>query len=134
MSGFKTSVWSNFKELWRYNITVVCELCAADGTRLEYKAEESEVAPVGANLQTPPEDYSKSRSIVVESGDGDYLNLLIYVVPNTLPTTDDIYATKPFSLVVKVEKGGDALLNRVFEINQWSGDNLSLERVGADEK
>ena len=54
MSRFKISVSSNFKELWRYNITVVCELCSANGERIEYKAEESYVAPVGANLSAAP--------------------------------------------------------------------------------
>jgi len=129
MSRFKTSVSSSFKELWRYNITLVCELCSADGERVEYKAEESIVAPVGSNLQSTPADYPKSRTVIVESGDGDYLNILIYVVPNTLPTTNEIYNTKPFPLIVKVENEDKVALNQVFEINQWSGDNITL-RVG----
>ena len=129
MSRFKISVSSNFKELWRYNITVVCELCLANGERIEYKAEESYVAPVGANLSAAPKEYPASRTIVMESGDGDYLNILVYVVPHTLPITDEIFKTKPFALIVKAENESGVVLNQSFDINQWSGDNITL-RVG----
>lgn len=131
MSRYKISVSSGFKELWRYNITAVCELCSADGKRIDYKAEESFVAPVGSNLKTEPIGYSIARKIELESGEGDYVNILVYIIPNSLPTTDDIYQTKPFPLIVKVECDGKSIINRSFEINQWSGDNISLERVGA---
>ena len=127
MGRFKTSVSSSYKELWRYNITLVCELCSADGERVEYKAEESIVAPVGSNMQSAPADYPKSRTVIIESGDGDYLNILVYVVPNTLPVTNNIFETKPFPLIVKVESEGKMVLNQVFEINQWSGDNIALK-------
>ncbi len=127
MSRSKISVSSNFKELWRYNITLVCELCAADGERIEYRVEESIVAPVGSNLPTPSKEYPKSRRLFIECGDGDHLNILVYVVPHTLPTTDDIFKTKPFSLIVKVENESGVLLNQSFEINQWSGDNIALK-------
>lgn len=127
MSRFKTIVSSSFKELWRYNITLVCELCSADGERIEFKAEESIVAPAGSNLQSAPADYPKSRTVAIESGDGDYLNILVYVVPNTLPVTNEIFETKPFPLVVKVESEGKMVLNQAFEINQWSGDNITLK-------
>ena len=127
MGRCKTSVSSSYKELWRYNITLVCELCSADGERVEYKAEESIVAPVGSNMQSAPADYPKSRTVIIESGDGDYLNILVYVVPNTLPVTNNIFETKPFPLIVKVESEGKMVLNQVFEINQWSGDNIALK-------
>lgn len=134
MSRFKISVSSKFEELWRYNITLVCELCSKDGERKEYRSEESFIAPVGANLNAAPADYPVARTLTIESGEGYYVNLLVYVVPHTLPTTDDIYKTKPFSLIVKVESGTEIVVNQAFEINQWSGDNISLERVGAQNR
>jgi len=130
MSRFIVTVSSRFEELWRYNIILVGELCASDGSRIDYKSLESSVAPVGANLTAPPADYSAERTLRLKSEEGDYINILVYVVPNTLPSSDDIYATKPFQLRVKVERDGEVLENRVYEINQWSGDNISLERVG----
>lgn len=65
----------------------------------------------------------------MESGDGDYLNILVYVVPHTLPITDEIFKTKPFALIVKAENESGVVLNQSFDINQWSGDNITL-RVG----
>ena len=127
MSRFKVTISSQFEELWRYNIVAICELCAADGGRIEYKSAESIVAPVGSQLKVAPLDYSVDRTIRLESGEGAYLNILIYVVPNTLPQTDDISKTKPFHLIVKVESESEVVVNRVFDINQWSGENISLK-------
>ena len=130
MSRFRVAISSRFEELWRYNLVAVCELCSANGERIEYKSQESAVAPVGSNLVAPPADYDSKRTIKMESGDGDYINLLIYIIPHTLPTTNDIFDTKPFHLSVKVAMEGEEILNQVFDINQWSGENIALEKVG----
>lgn len=132
MSVFKVTVSSRFEELWRYNLVVVCELCSADGTRLDFLSQESFVAPVGSNLATPPMEYNSNRKVEVKCGDGDYLNILVYVIPHTLPLSNDIHNVEHFPLIIKVEKGGNSVLNRAFEINQWSGENITLERVGAE--
>ena len=127
MSRFNIRVSSQFEELWRYNIVVICELCSAKGERIEYKSAESIVAPVGSNLNSAPADYNADRALVLESGDGNHLNLLIYVIPHTLPSIDDISITSPFPLLVKVTKDDKEVANHIFEINQWSGDNISLK-------
>ena len=134
MSKFKVSVSSRFEELWRYNIVLVCELCSAKNERIDYQSKESFIAPVGSNLETAPMDYSTDRTLTLTSQDGEYLNILVYVVPHTLPSTNDIIKTKPFSLVVKVEnEKKESIVNQAFKINQWSGDNISLEKVGLNE-
>ena len=143
MSRFKIVVSSKFEELWRYNVIVVCELCSADGERIDFISQESVVAPAGSNRTAPPIDYDIKRDISFESGDGDYVNLLVYVIPHTLPLTNDIYKTRPFHLTVKVSSGKEIILivkivdekkevlvNQVFKVNQWSGDNITLNRVG----
>ena len=131
MSRFKISVSSRFEELWRYNVVLVCELCDANGERIDYLAEESFIAAVGSNLEVPPVDYSVDRTLRIATKEGDYINVLVYVVPHTLPSTNDIFKTKPFSLVVKIEnEQKEPLVNQVFKVNQWSGDNISLEKVG----
>ena len=70
------------------------------------------------------------RTIVMESAEGEYINLLVYIVPHTLPSTDDIYQTKPFSMNIKVKTKEGVVLNQMFKINQWSGDNIALSKVG----
>ena len=134
MSTFKVSVSSKFEELWRYNLVLVCEVCDAKGERLDYLAEESCVAPVGSNLDAAPIDYSVDRTLHIKTKEGDYLNILVYIIPHTLPSTDDIIKTKPFPLIVKVEnEKKEILVNQAFKINQWSGDNIALKKVGANE-
>lgn len=134
MSRFNVSVSSRFEELWRYNLVLVCELCSADGERIEFYSKESCVAPVGSNLVVPPNDYDSKRELSCECGEGDHLNILLYVIPNTLPVSNDIYNTKPFPLSMKVKCDGDIILNQVFSINQWSGENITLNRVGQASK
>ncbi len=134
MSNFKVSVSSNFEELWRYNLVLVCEVCSAQNERIEYLSKESYIAPVGSNLITPPSDYSIDRGLSISTQNGDYVNILVYAIPHTLPTTNDIIETKPFPLIVKVvDDKKDILVNQVFKVNQWSGDNISLEKVGLKE-
>ena len=134
MGQFKVSASSRFEELWRYNLVLVCELCNAKGERIDYLAEESFVAPVGSNLEVPPADYSVDRTLRIATKEGEYINVLVYVVPHTLPTTNDIVKTKPFALVVKVEnEKKEQLVNQAFKVNQWSGDNITLEKVGLKE-
>ena len=134
MSKFKVSVSSRFEELWRYNIVLVCELCSAQNERIDYQSKEIFIAPVGSNLEIAPMDYSTDRTLTLTSQDGEYLNILVYVVPHTLPSTNDIIKTKPFSLVVKVEnEKKESIVSQAFKINQWSGDNISLEKVGLNE-
>lgn len=133
MSRFKVSVSSNFEELWRYNIVLVCELCSAKGERIEYLSKESYIAPVGSNLNSAPIDYSVDRTLILTTKEGDYINILVYVVPHTLPTTDDVFKTKPFPLIVKVvDDKREVIVNQVFEVNQWSGDNIAIKKVGAN--
>ena len=134
MSTFKVSVSSKFEELWRYNIVLVCEVCNDKGECLDYLSEESYVAPVGSNLNAAPIDYSVDRTLRISTKEGDYLNILVYIIPHTLPSTNDIIKTKPFSLVVKVENDKkENLINQAFKINQWSGDNIALNKVGVTE-
>ena len=134
MSCFKVSVSSNFEELWRYNLVLVCEVCSAQNERIEYLSKESYIAPVGSNLITPPNDYSTDRRLSISTQNGDYVNILVYAIPHTLPTTNDIIKTKPFPLIVKVvDDKKDILVNQVFKVNQWSGDNISLEKIGLKE-
>lgn len=134
MSVFKVSVSSNFEELWRYNIVLVCELCSAQDERIEYLSKESYIAPVGSNLDAAPIDYSADRTPSLTTKEGDYVNILIYVVPHTLPTTDDVFKTKPFPLIVKVVNGKkEVVVNQAFKVNQWSGDNIAIKKVGVIE-
>ena len=132
MSRFKVSVTSSFEELWRYNIVLVCELCSAEGERVDFLSKDSTIAPVGSNMTAPPIDYDTNRKICCECGEGDHLNILLYIIPHTLPFTDDLYEIKSFPVVVRVEADKKVVLNQAFEINQWSGDNIALKRVGAE--
>ncbi len=96
-----------------------------DGEQCEVLKHCSEIAPVGAELQTPPEDYNPDRNILLTSGEADSLTLYIYIIPHTLPKEQIVRFTPPFELDVKVKFGTHIVFKHRYMINQWSGENIT---------
>ena len=125
MKHFTIKLESDFSELWRYNIVVMCSVLR-DGAEVEFMKHSSEVAPVGAELREVPRGYSADRTIVLRSTDATNLTLYIYVMPHTLPMTTDVADAKPFEMEVTVLHGSEQVCNKRAEVNQWSGENISI--------
>ena len=125
MKLFTIKLESDFSELWRYNIVVMCSVLR-DGAEVEFLKHSSEVAPVGAELSEVPRGYSADRTIVLRSTDATNLTLYIYVMPHTLPMTTDVAEAKPFEMVVEVLHGEEQAYRKRVEVNQWSGENLEI--------
>ena len=53
---------SDFSELWRYNIVVMCSVLR-DGQEVEFLKHSSEIAPVGAELREMPRGYNANRRV-----------------------------------------------------------------------
>lgn len=131
MSRFKISITSSFREWWRYNIYALYELCDSEGNRIAYHPHDEHTAPVGSNFTAPPENAPQKCEIKMKTAEGDYINLLIYIIPHSLPLSRLVSDTPDFPLTVKVEAGKDVVLLRKFMVNQWSGINLFLDKLGA---
>ncbi len=116
---------SDFEELWRYNIAVMASVRSGD-KEVEFLKHTSEVAPVGSELTEVPKCYSTNRRIELQTKAGDTLTLYIYVMPHTLPATEDVAAAPPFELLIEVKHGAEQLLHRRLEVNQWSGENIEI--------
>ena len=125
MAVFTISIESNFRDLWRYN-TIVMANVMRDSEQVEILKHLREVAPIGAELSAPPEDYDDNRKIKLQSVDADALTLYIYIIPHTLPVEQEVSAAKPFELDVKVKHGGRIIYTHRYMINQWSGENISI--------
>ena len=125
MQPFTIKLESDFSELWRYNIVVMCSVLR-DGAEVEFLKHSSEVAPVGAELREVPRGYSADRSVVLRSVEANGLTLYIYVMPHTLPMTADVADAKPFEIVVEVLHGAEQAYRKRVEVNQWSGENLEI--------
>ena len=124
MANFTVSIESNFPDLWRYNIIVMANVMR-EGEQCEVLKHCSEIAPVGAELQIPPEGYDPDRSVELTSQEADALTLYIYIIPHTLPKDQVVRFTPPFELDVKVKHGARVAFKHRYMINQWSGENIT---------
>ena len=124
MANFTISIESNFYDLWRYNIVVMANVMR-NGEQCEVLKHLSEIAPVGAELQTPPMGYQENRNITLTSGEADALTLYIYIIPHTLPKEQVVRFAPPFELDVKVKHGSRIAFKHRYMVNQWSGENIT---------
>ncbi len=125
--SFSVALNSSFAELWRYNIAVVVAGFDADGEQLEVKSAQSHIADVGANLKVAPEGYNRHRSLSVVSVPCESVEVLIYIIPHTLPSAKDIADAKPFNIHVTVSRGELSIHDAQHSVNQWSGDSITLK-------
>lgn len=125
--GYRIEVSSPYEEWWRYNVELMCGCFDPAGNRIGFTTAESRVADVGSNLTTPPSGITPDRRAVLEAPVCDHLLLYIYIIPHTLPASNDIEATKPFPLDLLIECNGKRLLKERRTINQWSGASIELK-------
>ena len=124
MANFTISIESNFPDLWRYNIVVMANVMQGS-EKVEVLKHCSEVAPVGAELQTRPEGYNPNRNILLSSMKADTLTLYIYIIPHTLPKEQVVRFAPPFEFDVKVKHGSRIAFKHRYMVNQWSGENIT---------
>ena len=125
MQAYTITIDSEFAELWRYNIVIMCSVMR-DGQEVEFLKHVSEVASVGAELSEMPHGYNANRRIEMTTTSATSLTLYIYIMPHTLPMTSDVAEAKPFEMSVEVLHGAEQVLRKRVEVNQWSGENIEL--------
>ena len=125
MQPFTIVLDSDFSDLWRYNIVVMCSV-QRDGAEVEFLKHNSEIAPVGAELREIPRGYNANRRIELHTQPADALTLYIYVVPHSLPRVESIAMAEAFDLRVEVMFDDKPLYGHTHEINQWSGENIEI--------
>ena len=105
--GFTIEVTSRYEGWWRYNAALMCGCFDAAGRRIGFASSASTVAA----LQTMP---------------CDHLVLYLYIIPHTLPADNEIDATRPFGIEVRISYAGRRLRTEKREINQWSGASVEM--------
>lgn len=130
--GFRIEVSSPYEEWWRYNVELMCGCFDSADNRTGFVSSEERVADMGSHLTERPADVATDRRAVLEAPACDHLLLYIYIIPHTLPAGNDIDATRPFPLDIRIDFDGKRLLRERRSINQWSGASIEL-RVPAHE-
>lgn len=126
MKGFSIEIASRFDDWWRYNAVLMCGCFDDAGERIGFASAESHVADVGAGPAERPADVAPDRRLTLETEPCDHLVLYVYVIPHTLPQDNDIEATKPFPLDLKIAYDGRRFRSERLQINRWSGISLEL--------
>ena len=124
--GFTIEVTSRYEGWWRYNAALMCGCFDAEDRRIGFASAESAVAAVGANLAERPADIPADRRAVLETMPCDHLVLYLYLIPHTLPADNEIDATRPFGIEVRISYAGRRLRTEKREINQWSGASIEM--------
>ena len=124
--GFTIEVTSRYEGWWRYNAALMCGCFDAAGRRIGFASSASTVADVGSNLAERPADIAADRTAALQTVPCDHLVLYLYIIPPTLPADNEIDATRPFGIEVRISYAGRRLLTEKREINQWSGASVEM--------
>ena len=116
---FMIDIHSDFAELRRYDIFVMCGGFDSSGERCDFVSAGSEAASAEA---------SASRDLRVVTAECDSIIAYVYVIPQTLPVSRDVDDCRPFKLEGRVAASDGAILYDVaHEINQWSGSSIEIK-------
>lgn len=124
---FQISVRSNFAELWRYNIVVMCGAYDSSGEQLSVTTNESTVATVGDAADGVAAADPASRVVKLTTEECDNIKAYIYFMPHKLPAAGTPDDTPDFGIRVKVKAGDEVLYNVIHQVNQWSGATIELK-------
>lgn len=124
---FQISVRSNFAELWRYNIVVMCGMYNSAGEQLSVSSCESEVAAVGEQVDPAKVADAAARVLRLTTEPCDSIKAYIYLIPHKLPAVGSPEDARDFGIRIKVKADGEELYNVVHAVNQWSGATIELK-------
>ena len=123
---FNIKVECNFEYLWRYNITLACEMCNASGERVDYGYVERRIGDIGCNMLHQPADW-KNESLELATVECDQIRVLLYVNPHTMPRERDVEALPPFPMRVCITADRKSLYDKSHEVDQRGGTSVSVE-------
>ena len=122
--GFTIEVTSRYEGWWRYNAALMCGCFDAAGRRIGFASSASTVADVGSNLAERPADIAADRTAALQTMPCDHLVLYLYIIPHTLPADNEIDATRPFGIEVRISYAGRRLRT------EKAGDQPMVGRLG----
>lgn len=127
--GFGIEVSSHYAEWWRFNVAIACGCFDEAGKRIDFVSAEDRIVPVGSEQSVPPEGWQGAgrRRISVHTAACDHIVMYIYLIPHTLPVTNEVDAAQPFDIRVKITYGGRSVGDMPYRINAWSGSSLEIK-------
>lgn len=124
---YTIAVSSNYSELWRYNIAIVTACLDENRNQIEVVAERSHLADVGSNLSAAEGEWMARNKISLMTPTCDAVEILVYLIPHSLPKEREIEDVPPFEIKISVNRGNKTLHDELHQVNQWSGVSVELK-------
>lgn len=124
---FHISVSSDYCELWRYNLVMMCSTFNSSEERLRIHSVQSHIADVGENLLSEPAHPTHPSELSLTTDACHSILLNLYIVAHTLPRKKEVQGQSPFTLRIKVSVQDEKIYDKVHYINLWGGDSISLK-------
>ena len=134
-SDFKTryiiELLCDYPEWWRYNVYIMAVGFDKEGGNGTFNNLVDKVyeAAFGGEQRTRPESFGMPRVIKLETQECAFVDIYIYVVANTFPSTDVISDWPPFEATLRVSANGMPVEEHVYEVNQWGGLTVVAQRA-----
>ncbi len=128
---YTIDVWSDFEELFRYNILLTCagfdaadeQLYVVGCERVYNETITTKIVPT----PPPPEGFETGEVLSLEAGEAERIHIILYVITNTLPARRQISDFPPFDIQVRVTKEGGVIYDTTHKVNQWGGESINIK-------
>lgn len=129
---YRVELWSDFEELYRYNLFISCAGYDSEGEQIYVEGCEKifkEEIVLSDEPFDVPDDFVVGERLFLESPSRgvDRLTVIVDVVANTLPEDRCIANSPPFALSVRVCCDDQQIATTSHQINQWGGANVVLD-------
>ncbi len=123
---FDIELSCDFEYLWRYNITLACEMLGEQGERLDFGSKELRVADIGSQMRVAPEGWTKRQKLQLSTVRCASIRMVAYLLAHTMPEERDVESLKPFEMRIMVTTDGEKIYNKVHYVDQRGGAAINI--------
>lgn len=127
---YRIEIWSDFAELYRYNLFITSVGYDSQGEQIYVEGCEKihcTEFTSGLKAQQIPSGFVVGESFSLEVREAEALQLIVDVVTNTLPADARIENSPPFEIDLKVSHKTKVIHTSKHRVNQWGGANIIVK-------
>ena len=131
-SIYRVRLLCDYEQWWRYNIFMTVVEYDGGNRQTGYRNFIDRAYDVddGSDDRTAPEGYTNDRGAEITTGPCHRIEIYLYVIANTFPSSVVIRDSPPFQARLVVERDGQPAVDRLWDVNQWGGLTLVGFPVG----
>lgn len=128
---YRIELLCDYPEWWRYNVYIMAVGFDQNGGLGTFNNLVDKVYDVNFNTQTRsrPADYKSPRIIELTTQECAFVEIYVYVVTNTFPTSEVIGDSPSFTATLRVSANNMVLDQTPYTVNQWGGLTIVAHHV-----